>query len=232
MTETEKTLNLLAQTLNELKKEVREMNNKIYQVEESIETLTVEMRRNQVVNGTSRKFYEEFLNVLKKWTGLEHFDIVFEYAVDGYDRTKIYNQIDNKEHVMIIVQDSHNNIFGCYQNTKAVLDVNENDSYGAYTQAKPDDFFVFSLNNNHQPEPQIARKKETGYAIKMYPIDNRSWILGAHCCFYIGSKDNSFISPKVKDQFSVPADFVASSFNDTVYPNTFSLANMVILHWN
>ena len=230
-TQQEKLLQQLTETLTELKEEAKQFNTKISSIEQSIKDLKIEIAKKSSTE-SEEKFFIPFLDVLKKWISCEKYEIKFELATDGMNREKIREELTNKERVMILVQDTNNNIFGCYQKSKTVFDVNENDSYGAYTRANKEDFMVFTLNNSFIPEPCFTRKKEDGFAIKLYPVENPTWIFGAHCCFYIGTGDNSFNSPKVKDQYDVKNHSENALFTGSYFPSLFSYSNIIILHWN
>ncbi|BFU23673.1 trichohyalin, putative [Entamoeba histolytica] len=117
-----------------------------------------------------------FIKQIEEWTNKKVGNVIFDSGIDSWkEDTSVFDKrIMNKEHIIIIIEDSKGNKFGGYVNSK----INKVDEWINDSQS-----FVFSLESNGRIERMMKFDiKEQQYAFILY---NQSH----DCLFGIGFSD-------------------------------------------
>ncbi|BFU26143.1 trichohyalin, putative [Entamoeba histolytica] len=114
------------------------------------------------LNNKSNDKTKEIINQIEEWTEKRISNILFDSDIDNWKvNTSVFGErIMNKEHIIIIIEDSRGNKFGGYVNCK----IDKVDSW-----INDSNSFLFSLESNGRMEGMKKFDiKESEYAFKLY----------------------------------------------------------------
>ncbi|BFU26269.1 trichohyalin, putative [Entamoeba histolytica] len=127
-------------------------------------------------NNKSNDKTKEIINQIEEWTEKRISNILFDSDKDDWNKsTSVFNRrVMNKEHIIIIIEDSRGNKFGGYVDSK--IDK-------TYYFINDPNSFVFSLESNGRLKGMMKFNiKESKHAFKIYnQLDN--------CLFSFGLGD-------------------------------------------
>ena len=133
-------------------------------------------RKLQENNKKMKEEYEKEINQIEEWSETKYKEMIFDSQIHDWDiNTSEFDKIIfGKEKLIILIEDTNNNVFGCYINSKIDKYCYENDiSKGErITDANS---FIFSIKNNGRSNEMIKMEIKKEWSNWAFILFKKEW---------------------------------------------------------
>ena len=173
-----------------------------------------------ISNNISIDKTKEIVKQLEEWTERRIINIIFDSDIDNWNKnTSVFDQrIVNKEHIIIIIEDTNGNIFGGYVNEK----IDKVDKYINDPKS-----FLFSLESKGRIQGMMKFDiKQQQHAFYLYnQLSN--CLFGFGYDIYIGKENNKIYSCCKQSSYEYKG--ITNALCGKQYPEFFTPQRIIVI---
>ncbi|KAL7718445.1 TLDc domain-containing protein [Entamoeba marina] len=157
--------------------------------------------------------------LLKKWTGLSNFEILYNSGVDELSARCFNSKITGNENVMVLLQTTDNELFGFFHGS-LIPSIKER-----VTEIHSNEYFLFILQSYNTNPRTIKRKKYNNpVSLSCYGVDTMECIFTCDDAFSLTNDSSIIFDAGITEFFDIPSLFVFSK-------PTPILNNLMAIRW-